>query len=759
MYHTYYQFVMTYLTFLLCRVRLAINLTHFSPMNRHLHTSLPTLEDQILALSPLKDHLQHAQTTQQKLDLLSQAKSVHTYLQTYPFIKSLLKNLSPDEVFAIKSLIIIGQAPIVLAHFHDDSDSPALHQLLKVLIDLEQFYSSLGGIVGYHLAVLRLIVNEEKADPQVHYRKPLGIDLTQNSKEVTQAVFWGIHSIPHAAEIYPVGGAADRLDLHEDSTGTPLPAAMLLFEGRTLLEGLIRDIQAREYLYYKLYHKQSITPIAMMTSNEKSNHTHIINLCKSHHYFGRPPKAFFFFLQPLVPVITKEGNWSMETPFQLTLKPGGHGVIWKTAQDQGVFDWLAKHKRDIALIRQINNPLAGTDHNLLALSGLGYQGKKEFGFLSCDRLLNSAEGVNVLKEVKTDNGFDICISNVEYTDMKLKGIKEEPLTRGNPYSQYPANTNTLFANLKAVQDALIHCPIPGQLINMKTKVPYIDANGRLTHIEGGRLESLMQNIADHLVNHLSHRAKDNKLPSLKTFIAYNQRRKTLSTTKKLYQSKGSPIATPEYAFYDRLSNYWDLLTHLCGFKMPDIPPIETYLDKGPPFIVLFHPALGPLYSVIAQKIRGGSLMKGSEMQLEIAEVDFENISLDGSLLIRADNIMGAPDSKGVCHYGEETGKCVLRNVSVKNRGINRQARQCYWKNEIHRHEFLRIHLNGNAEFFAENVVFTGDHQINVPSGYRLIAYQEKGHLSFRREKLQHPTWFWTYSFDDHNRVVLNCHND
>lgn len=41
--------------------------------------------------------------------------------------------------------------------------------------------------------------------------------------------------------------------------------------------------------------------------------------------------------------------------------------------------------------------------------------------------------------------------------------------------------------------------------------------------------------------------------------------------------------------------------------------VQRYLDQGPGFIFLFHPALGPLWDVIAQKIRGGAVMDGSEL--------------------------------------------------------------------------------------------------------------------------------------------------
>ena len=44
---------------------------------------------------------------------------------------------------------------------------------------------------------------------------------------------------------------------------------------------------------------------------------------------------------------------------------------------------------------------------------------------------------------------------------------------------------------------------------------------------------------------------------------------------------------------------------------------QQFLDQGPGFIFLFHPALGPLWDVIAQKLRGGALAPRSEVVLEV----------------------------------------------------------------------------------------------------------------------------------------------
>lgn len=63
----------------------------------------------------------------------------------------------------------------------------------------------------------------------------------------------------------------------------------------------------------------------------------------------------------------------------------------------GVFDWLQGQGRSAALVRQISNPMAGVDTTLLALAGTGFSGRRGFGFMSCDRVVGAAEGMNVLK--------------------------------------------------------------------------------------------------------------------------------------------------------------------------------------------------------------------------------------------------------------------------------------------------------------------------------------------------------------------------
>ena len=297
----------------------------------------------------------------------------------------------------------------------------------------------MGGVVGYQLQSLRLIVanggggggggsgassgannsttsSSTSADQQqqqegdadddprrerVTYHVPPALDLAgEGGRRVgARAAAAGILSMPFMAEVLPVGGAGDRLGLKDPATGEGLPAAVLPYAGRPMLELLVRDLQAREHLYWRLTGRQLTTPLAVMTSDAKGNHARITALLRRAGWFGRGAASFRLFRQPLVPVTSVEdGRWLLTAPLTAMMKPGGHGAIWKLMRDEGVFDWLAASGREAALVRQISNPMAGVDTTLLALAGTGYVGRRAFGFMSCERVVGAAEGMNVLQE-------------------------------------------------------------------------------------------------------------------------------------------------------------------------------------------------------------------------------------------------------------------------------------------------------------------------------------------------------------------------
>lgn len=718
-------------------------------LDSFLEQACVVLTQDIQRLQPLVKKLQESETIWEKHEWISQDPLVIDYLHSPSFLNTFLSGVSLECSFALKSVIAIGQAERVFDSTFLSSEERVkrLRDLLDCLLTVEEFYREIGGIVGYHLTMIKFLCRPEERTygALALYQAPEMEDISKLIPSVKEAIYASIENMKELAEIYPVGGAADRLKLHDPETGCALPAAKLHFCGKTLLERLVSDVQAKEYLYFKLKGEQITLPIAMMTSKEKDNHERILSMCKESHFFHRSEKSFFFFCQPSVPTITREGSWGMQGALQPLLRPGGHGVIWKLARDKGCFKWLKAQGVKKALVRQINNPIASEDYGLYAFSGIGLKQDKTIGFCSCPRLVKSAEGMNVLVEEKKGDAFEYTLTNIEYCDFQKYGIADEAVKEESSFSKYPSNTNLLFIDLAAIEEALEETPIPGMLVNLK-KISYKDEQGTLREEPLARLESMMQNIADCFTESSSCSKAESEV-ALRSYITYNIRSKTISTTKKEYAIGSSLVETPEGCFIDMMQNAKELLS-LCNIQLLD----EKEVGK-PSFCFLFHPCLGPLYSIISQKIRGGSLSSGSELQLSISELDMSDVEIDGSLIIQAENMMGHLQDNILC-YSTQSGKCFLKNVRIINEGIDYDKSCVFWKGELTRKQCCKVKILGDGEFFAENVTLNGEISLMVQPGSRVTAKEIDGHVVFTEEKISKPSWHWEYSFDEEKNIIV-----
>lgn len=309
--------------------------------------------------------------------------------------------------------------------------------------------------------------------------------------------------------------------------------------------------------------------------------------------------------------------------------------------------------------------MAATDTTMLALIGRGQARAKSFGFASCERRPGAAEGVNVLKRFANDTKnhqshggtqrdmpdsqpyYSYAVTNIEYTEFEQMGIPEETCSSGSGHSAYPANANILYADVAAVEAAVrsgieakdASALLPGLTFNGGKRLTY-EVRGQTVQVAAGRLECTMQNIAEqfhsqgnelHCCDESDPLEEDDELP---TFLVTNARRKVTSSAKRAWTPGSSAIQqTPQGSFYDLQLNAAELLGEYCGVAVPAVCTVEDYLANGPDFIFLFNPALGPLWRVIGQKVRGGRLGRRSELQLEIAEVDIQNLDLEVQKII------------------------------------------------------------------------------------------------------------------------------
>lgn len=630
---------------------------------------------------------------------LAEVKEVTSFLDDHREIKKEIDQLLADEKEMIFSLIVSGQKDLLFSY------KTKIKNLAKELKKMHEFYKDIGGIIGYNQVVADLLSDKKSSDDYTIKPPPLK-DIRIKTSDVDKAIFEGIKRQGEIAEIYPIGGAADRLDLHDDKTGKKYPAARLDFLHHSLLEWLIRDLMAREYLHYKLFGKKVKTPIILMTSHEKENEKEVRRIVEEHAWFGRSHDLITVLTQPQVPMFNEEGKWLVDSNNELQTKPGGHGVLWKLLEREGVLEGLRKKGIHHALVRQINNPLGGVDYGLLALIGIGFLEKKKFGVAACPQKSGASEGVHVLKVYNKENKTRSMLSNIEYCDTKSYNQVREN-------NAYPANANLIFVDLNAVEKAIQKTPFPGFVCNFKK-----------TH-EGStettsRLESTMQNIIDPIENLYPNRNS--------AYITFGERRKTLSPIKRIsHEQKGDISETREGCLYDYLQNVYELFHNQCGIEMQKLPePSFSLFREKLPFYITYHPALGPLYSIIRQKVKKGSLAFGSVLELEIADLYFEEVQIKGSLMIRASVI--------------EEGKCFFKNVSVTNDDPLG----------------LQIIVQKNAYFYAENVSFIGAQIIEVPENTLMIAEMKKGRLTFATKKITTPYQpLWQYKIAPSGEIDLS----
>jgi hypothetical protein len=241
----------------------------------------------------------------------------------------------------------------------------------------------------------------------------------------------------------------------------------------------------------------------------------------------------------------------------------------------------------------------------------------------------------------------------------------------------------------------------------------------------------MQNIAEDFQDTFDAPIDGEQWKELSTFVAYNDRKKTISTTKKAYVEGGSLDDTPQGAFNDLQSIFVDLFTS-CGMEVAN----EVLLS--------IHPALGPNWSIIRQKVVGGDLKSKSELELEIAELEMKECTIVGSLRIIADDSL--------------QGQCSLIDVKVENQGLD-SDRCGFWEGRVDRKESLTIKLLGHAAFVAQNVHFFGDMEIVVPDGYRYVAYNRGKQVELRKERIEVMKPLWHLCIDPYNQINVTRWTD
>lgn len=702
--------------------------------------STPLEENLLLAkknTASLLETLAPCTTMAETLSQLEKLFPPTPILQKYPELLSWYKDAPLPEKLVLMKLIALNQFTPLFSQFETVPNKiEKVKELTHSLVRVDSFYRNIGGLIGYQDTILRLFLAKDTPLDATKFLLPPYIDIRQKNEEVWKLAYEGVKNLPQTAQILVLGGAGDRLNLIDSKTNEPLPVACLIFDGKTLFEGLMRDIEAQEYFYYRAFGKQISLPVVIMTSFTKNNNQHIVAMGKKNNWYGHNVHAIQIITQDQVPMVSLDGQWVTTAPFTLDMKPGGHGVIWKLAQESGSFQWLRSHGATSFIVRQVNNPLVGLDMNIASLLGYGTSHHKAFGFISIPSRPGLSEGLNILS-IKPDN--TAAISNIEYTQFtELKTTRPDLFKEG----ACPANTNTLYANIAAIEDAVRKNPFPGTIVNAKA-TPEALKNASTKKI-AARLECSMQNIADTFSSPFTENSRKDP-NSLTTFLLLQEREKLMSVAKKAFCPPQSVTETPESCYYDWLQACRRMLKDHCGFTLPKEQTLEEYLKDGPAFTFSFNPAIGPFWNVIGQKIHGGTLFPHADLTLDLAEISCSHLTLDGSLSIKALSPIGSQEEAGTI-FSDKVGRAFLENVTIKNEGfVSRTATEALNKSTKPK-EQCEIILEGFSEIVAKDVTITGPLYLFVPNGQRaILSATPSGEPDITFELISTPSW--TYSID------------
>lgn len=323
------------------------------------------------------------------------------------------------------------------------------------------------------------------------------------------------------------------------------------------------------------------------------------------------------------------------------------------------------------------------------------------------------------------------------------------------------------------------------IFNLNKTVTYTSAeSGAETSVNAGRMECTMQNLADELLQQFPQKLGPGDAGQLDTFVVYNERRCVTSSAKRKHVPGSTKLhQTPDGSFLDLMRNARDVLT-MAGVHAPPVGSTEDYLASGPGFIFLFHPALGPMWQVVAQKVRGGSLAPRAEVVLEVAELRWRDVDVSGSLVVRAEEALGhwvcptahhavsrhahasapqhcdgAKAAAPAYKYSDQCGRVRLERVRVANAGIDYAAPgNRFWAHRVQRAEACEVVLEGRSEFEARDVLIRGAARFVVPDGFRMrVLADASSAVGYRCEVTplaDTPSWTWEYSLADDGDITL-----
>jgi len=166
----------------------------------------PSLQQELLRILAFVSTLKKKSTVE-KISYLRDEPAIRDSFESNNALVAWLEDKSSDVIFAILSVFAVGQGHIFLGFESIPDGTEKMDQMVEDLLELENFYGIIGGIIGYQATVLQLLSTKDNKQNSVftdiHYDKPKGISLSEDTPQLRKIVREGIENLGEMGEIYP----------------------------------------------------------------------------------------------------------------------------------------------------------------------------------------------------------------------------------------------------------------------------------------------------------------------------------------------------------------------------------------------------------------------------------------------------------------------------------------------------------------------------------------------------------------------------
>jgi UDP-sugar pyrophosphorylase len=315
---------------------------------------------------------------------------------------------------------------------------------------------------------------------------PQTIDLSKDETLFYENEHNAVEKIDKLAIAMVAGGLGERLGYEGIKIQIPFELCRLT----TYLELYCKTILAYQQEFESSTGKFTEIPFLIMVSQDTDDLT--IEALKSNNYYGLNPSQVQILKQELVPAIQdNDARLALDSPYNLQLKPHGHGDIHLLLYQTGLYSSLYEQgKKYLALIQDTNGQVINA---LLPSLAVSIKHQLHFNSITVPRVAGEAVGAIAALKSETPGKSSITI-NIEYNqlDPLLKATVNPEGDVGDEQgmSPYPGNINAILLELGSYREVLSRSggQIP-EFVNPK----YADSS-RTTFKKPTRLETMMQDL-------------------------------------------------------------------------------------------------------------------------------------------------------------------------------------------------------------------------------------------------------------------------